>query len=283
MTIAAALSLLAAFVYAFWPRPMAVDSGEVRRGNMVVTIDEEARTRVRDTYVVSAPISGRLLRVEVSSGDLVEGGRSVIARMLPTNVPALDVRTREQARTAVAAAEAALQATRAELQKAIAEKDFAEVDLERKRKLMERGAGSPAALDEAERAHRSALAALDVAKATIAMREAELANARAQMMSFEGTRPSPPFDAPSQLGMGEEARTIPITAPISGRILRVIQESETTVTAGTPILEIGDTSNDLEVVAEALVHRCRKSRAGRSRSHPQVGRRHDLERRGRAG
>ncbi len=250
--MAAALLLVVAFAYAFWPRPMQIDSAEVRRSDMIVTIDEEARTRVRDTYVVSAPISGRLLRVEVTSGDLVEGGRSVIARMLPTNVPALDVRSLEQARTAVAAAEAALQAARAELQKAIAQKEFADVDLERKRKLQERGAGSAAAFDEAEQVYRSAQASLDIAKATIAMREAELANARAQMMTFKASKTPPGFEAPSQLGMGESEKTIPITAPISGRILRLIQESETTVTAGTPILEIGDISNDLEVVAELL-------------------------------
>ncbi len=252
MTIGAAVLLAAALAYTFWPRAMPVDIGEVRRGAMTVTIDEEARTRVRDSYVVSAPISGRLLRVEVRSGDIVEGGRSVIARMLPTNVPALDVRTLEQARAAVAAAEAALQATRAELQKAIAERDYAEADLERKRQLAQRGVGSEAALDEAKRAHRSALAALDVAKATIAVREADLAKARAQMITFEAPRGPLPFAAPSQLGAGEQAMTIPITAPISGRILRVIQESETTVAAGAAILEIGDTSNDLEIVAELL-------------------------------
>jgi len=244
--------LAAIMAYAFWPRAISVDMGEARRADMVVTIDEEARTRVRDAYVVYAPIAGRLLRVEMKSGDVVKGGQTVIARMLPTHPPALDLRSREQARAAVQAAEAALQASRADLQKAIAEKDFADADLRRKRKLTRRGVTSEATFEEAERAFRAASANLDIAKANIAVREAELAKARAELISFENPKASSPFDRPSQLGAKELAQTIPLTAPISGRILRVIQESETIVSAGAPILEIGDISSDLEVVAELL-------------------------------
>lgn len=244
--------LAAVMTYAFWPRAMPVDMGEVRRSDMVVTIDEEARTRVRDAYIVSAPIAGRLLRVEVKSGDAVKGGQTVIARMLPINPPALDVRTREQARAAVQASEATLQAARADLQKAISEKYYADADLQRKRKLKGRGITSQAVVEEAERAFRAASANFDVAKANIAVREAELAKARAQLISFENPNPHSQFVRPSQLGAADLASSIPLTAPISGRILRVIQESETIVSAGTPILEIGDISNDLEVVAELL-------------------------------
>lgn len=83
------------------------------------------------------------------------------------------------------------------------------------------------------------------------MREADLARARAQLISFTNREQGTRFDAPSQLGMNE-ANTIPLTAPVNGRILRVYQQSETTIAAGTPIVEIGDVSNDLEVVAELL-------------------------------
>jgi HlyD family secretion protein len=252
MMVGTGVLLAAVLAYAFWPRPIPVDMGEARRSDMVVTIDEEARTRVRDAYIVSAPIAGQLLRVEVKSGDVVKGGQTVIARMLPSNPPALDVRSREQARAAVQATEAALQAARADLQKAIAEKDFADADLQRKRKLKGRGITTAAAFEEAERAFRTANANLDVAKANIAIREAELAKARAQFISFENSNVTSPFARPSQLGAGQLAQSIPLTAPISGRILRVIQESETIVSAGTPIVEIGDISSDLEVVAELL-------------------------------
>ena len=118
--------------------------------------------------------------------------------------------------------------------------------------LKKRGATSGSALDESSRAARAAAANLDVAKATIAMREADLATARARLITFSNQQPSSSITPPTQLGMADLAKSIPLTAPISGRVLRVIQESETTVTAGTPILELGDISNDLEVVAELL-------------------------------
>lgn len=245
MILATGVVLAAALAYAFWPRPLIVDIGQIRRGPMAVTIDEEAKTRVRDAYVVSAPVAGRLLRVEVEPGDAVTGGETAIARMLPLPPSALDIRTREQARAAVAAAEAALRVARADLNKAMADKELADLDLDRARKLRQSGTVAQAALDRAEQSWRSANASLDTAAAAISMREADLANARARLISFT-EHPA----ASNGLLQGEDA--IALTAPVSGRILQVMQKSEITVAAGTPILEIGDTANDLEIVVELL-------------------------------
>lgn len=232
-------------VYAFWPRAVMVDMGAVTRGSMIMTIDEEAKTRVRDAYVVSAPIAGRVLRVDVEPGDSVVGGETVIARMLPLNPSALDVRTREQARATVSAAQAGLRVSRADLNKALADKDLADLDLARARELRKNGTIAQIALDRAERVWRSARATFDTARAAISMREADLANARAHLISFSERR------VPGGAALPVET-AIPLTAPVSGRILRVMQKSETTLAAGTPILEIGDISNDLEIVVELL-------------------------------
>ncbi|MBR9835496.1 MAG: HlyD family efflux transporter periplasmic adaptor subunit [Alphaproteobacteria bacterium] len=245
VTIAVVAMLTVGFVYAFWPRATPVDIGTVARSPMTLTIDEEARTRVRDAYVVSAPIAGHLLRVEVDPGDAVVGGETVIARMLANPPSAIDVRTREQARAGVDIALAGLRVSRADLNKALADQDLANADLARARTLAATGTASHAALDQAERLARAANASVDTAKAAISMREAELANARARLIGFD--------QPPSGGGLAEAPdATIPLSAPISGRILRIIQESETTVAPGQPILEIGDISNDLEVVAELL-------------------------------
>ena len=241
------MALMALLAWAFWPRAVPVDLGIVTRGPLIDTINEEARTRVRDTYVVSAPITGRLLRVDVEPGDEVIGGETVIARMLAAAPSALDVRTREQARADVSAAEAALRIARADLNSALASEDLAQSELTRARTLVEKKVGTQAALDTAIKTRKAARAAVDTAKAAISMREAELANARARLIEF---------DAPSQLNnktaSDRTSGNIPLSAPISGRVLRVIQESETTLAAGQPILEIGDISNDLEVIAELL-------------------------------
>lgn len=243
---AAGLALLLA--WAFWPRPVAVDLGRVERSAMTVTIDDEARTRVRDAYVVSAPIAGRLLRVEVEAGDEVRGGETVIARMRAAPPSALDVRTREQARAGVTAAEAALRVARADHNSALASQDFADTELTRARTLRRSGAVSQSALDQAERQKRAADATVDMANAAIAMREADLALARARLIEFTTSLPTGQADG----GNHTAANAIPLEAPISGRILRIVQESETTLGAGQPILEIGDISNDLEVIVELL-------------------------------
>lgn len=246
MTLGAVALLAVTLAYAFWPRPVMVDMGEVARAAMIVTINEEAKTRVRNAYVVSAPIAGRLLRVEVEPGDSVQGGETTIARMLPLPPSALDIRTREQARAAVSSADAALRVARADLNKAMADKDLADLDLERIRRLRGDGIVAQADLDRAEQGWRSSNASLDTAEAAISMREADLANVRARLISFnEGSAPG------GSVGEREDD-AIPLTAPVSGRILQVMQRSETTLAAGAAILEIGDISNDLEIIVELL-------------------------------
>ena len=247
MLIAVAALLVLAMAWAFWPRPTPVDLGQVTTGHMMVTIDEEARTRVRDAYIVSAPIAGRLMRVDVESGDEVVGGETVIARMTPAPPSAIDMRTREQARASVSAAEAGLRVARADLNAAMADQDLAEAEVSRMRALRKSDTIAQAALDRAIRQKRASDAAVDTARAAISMREAELANARATLIEFNNSSSSN-----LQLDVDTSGNSIPLTAPISGRVLRVIQESETTIAAGQPILEIGDVSNDLEVIAELL-------------------------------
>ena len=245
--IAIAGALVAGFLlYAFWPRALSVDIGEIMRGPMIVAIQDEARTRVRDAYVVSAPVTGKLLRVDVEPGDAVEAGQSIVARMLPANPTVLDVRTEEQARASVESAEAALLLAKAEVKKAAADADYAKGALDRARGLRERDFLSEAAFDQEERAWRASSAALETAHAAVSMREAALENARALLMSQS--------DAEA-IALGTNPHVVeptPLRAPVSGSILRVFQESEGVVAAGTPIVEIGDAANDLEIVAELL-------------------------------
>jgi HlyD family secretion protein len=245
LTIAALALVAGGLLFAFWPQPSIVDMAQVRRGEMRVTIDEQGRTRVRDAYVVSTPVAGRLLRVEVDPGDEVVRGQTVVAQMLPANPAALDVRTREQARASVAAAEAALRLAHAEFSKAVADKDFADEELARNNRLAEQGIASQASLDLARSGARKAAAAMDTAEAAIAMREAELANARAHLIGFDDRRLAAALD-------DSVSAEIPLTAPATGRILRIMQQSETTLAAGTQIMEIGNVEDDLEILVELL-------------------------------
>lgn len=237
--------VIAGLTFAFWPRSLMVDMGEVTRGAMMITINEEGRTRVHDAYILSTPVTGRLQRVEVLPGDAVIRNKSVVAQMLPSNPEALDIRTHEQALAEVTASEAALRLARAELNKAIADQDLANADLQRIKQLRDDAMVSQAEWDRAVRENRAADAQFSTAEATIAMREAQLANARARLISFRDGETS-------DSAAIRERESIPLYAPATGRVLKVLQQSATTLPAGTAILEIGNIENDLEVLVELL-------------------------------
>lgn len=225
-------------VWAFRPLPLEVDLEEVVRRPMSLTIDEEGRTRVRETYEVSAPVDGRLLRLEMKPGDAVTEGRTVVGRMAPSVPRPLDARDATQARADLAAADAALKLARADRERAAADRDLARTQLRRIQGLKKSGAASQLQLDQAEREARTTAAALHNAEAAIAVREAERKGAESRLRRFGGD--------------DMEANMLLIYAPASGRVLRVLRESEGPVSAGTPLMETGDIENGLEVVVELL-------------------------------
>lgn len=242
---AGAIPVAAFLLFAFWPRASLVDIGEVVRGPMIVTIDEEAKTRVRDRYVISAPINGRLLRIGIDPGTEVVRDETVIAEITPVLPSALDVRTREQAAAAVEAAKAALSLARAEARKAKADADFAEEEVVRARELYKGEALAKRGLDRAEIAFRSAKAGLEAANSAVSIRAAELERAQALL--------TPPAAAQNGAAANNsQIESVQIRSPVSGHVLRVFQESEAVLNAGQPIIEIGDPHEDLEIVAELL-------------------------------
>jgi len=235
--IGAAVVVAALLFFAFRPQPVAVDVAQTKRGPMIVTVSDEGRTRVRNEYVVSSPVAGRLLRVEYKAGASVHAG-DTLARIRPSEPAFLDVRMRGEARAAVDSAEAALSAARAEQERAEAQVGFAQMELERVESLRARDLTSVEALDRARLELRVADSALASARESVRMREAELAAAR-----IRSTQPGTEDDG--------STTSIAVTAPVSGRVLRVAQESESVIAAGAEIMTLGD-PNELEVVVEML-------------------------------
>lgn len=233
---AVGLVLVLAIGWAFWPRPVLVDFAEVERGEMAVTVRDEGFTRVREVYVVSAPVGGRLLRVEAEAGDPVEAAQ-LLANILPSDPAFLDARTQSEFQAAFRTAEAALGFAVAERRRAEAQAEYAISEAERMEALFERGTIGQAQLDRARLERRTAEASLSTAQATVRMRIAERDAAQARLIE--------PGEDVAAAGVVE------IASPIDGRVLRVLQESEAVVAAGSPLLEIGDPA-DLEIVAELL-------------------------------
>lgn len=232
--------LLAGLGYAFWPRAVLVDMAVVEQGTLVVTVDEEGQTRVRDIFVVSSPISGRVRRIESDVGDKVLAGKTIVARVEPIDPSFLDVRSEAEARAAIQAAEAAKALSEAKLLEARAELDFARTELARARRLIKTDTISERALDEAKRGSKTRTAAVATVQAELKMRESELAKARARLVS--------PIETQKLHG---SCKCVSIAAPVSGRILRLIRESEGVVKAGDSLVEIGN-PDDLEIVVDFL-------------------------------
>lgn len=221
------------------PRPILVDVARVTSAPMDVRVEEDGRTRIRERYVVSTPLTGRLLRVTFDVGDVVTAGETVIARMEPTDPEFLDPRALAQARARVSAARQRLESAKSDLAKAEALVNYAEIEMGRLRTMREKNAASQSEFEQKRLDFRSRTEEAKSAgfSVDIAEYELELENA-ALMLTDPDSR-------------GDSEMELSIKAPIDGRVLRINQESSVVVTAGSPLMEIGDPS-DLEIVADVL-------------------------------
>ena len=224
----------------FWPRSAAVDLGTLSPGPLVVTVDEEGKTRVRDSFVLSAPVSGRLSRIEANVGDFVTANDTVIAEIEPIDPALLDARSMEQARADIKSAESAEALAKANLARGQAELEFVESELERSRQLRNDRMISVRDLDVAVRNAKTARAAVETLAAALQVSRHDLERARAQLMT--------PTESAS---LRQECTCVPVMSSTDGQILQVLRESEGIVAAGEPLVEIGDVE-DLEIVVDLL-------------------------------
>jgi HlyD family secretion protein len=241
--VAAVVAVVALLVWMLRPSPVPADYGVVERGALQVTVDEEGRTRVRDRYVVSAPVPGRVQRITLEPGDEVVADRTVLALFEPADPVPLDARTRAELEARVRTAEAGLGSSRADRERLKSELDFAQVELDRYRELYEAGAAPRDRLELAERQVRAFEEALRSADFAVRAAEHQVEVARASLGAPLPQRPGSPARG------AQEA--IRLQSPVDGIVLRRLQESAAVVPAGHPLLEIGDLER-LEVVADLL-------------------------------
>ncbi len=219
---------------ALWPDTLEVDVVTVTRGPLQVTLDEDGETRVRERFVVSAPVSGRLGRIELEPGDPVVAGKTVLARITSADSPLLDPRTRSELAAGLEAANAAVGQARAVRARTVAELDRARTTLRRQQELMKAGAIASDNLESAETAVMTVEESLRAAEFAVARTEHERELARARLQ------------APTGAG-----RAVTVVATVNGVVLRRLRESETVVPVGEPLLELGDPSR-IEIVADLL-------------------------------
>ena len=222
------------------PKPVEVDAGEVTIGAMQLTIDDDGETRVRDRYLVSAPLAGRLVRIDCDPGDAVKKG-DVLATVLPAAPDLLDPRAHAQARAAVDAAEASIR--NAEAHAKAREDDLSLLEKARRRSqvLHEKGNIADAEFEQAESAYIAGKNAITAAKAAVEVARFELEQAKTALLHF---------DTP-QLATQTEVRDYTILCPIDGTVLRIEEKSSRMLQVGEPLLEIGD-AGELEMRIDVL-------------------------------
>lgn len=232
--------VVAGMVYAFMPKPVMVDMAEIERGPMQVSVEEDGRTRIKERFVVASPLNGRLMRIQLDPGDTVNAGETLLAAIEPLDPALLDARAKSEAEARVEAAKVRLKLTEPDLETASAELEVAESNLAQARKLKESNTITAREFDQIELVYRqaqqrqkSAIFAQDVAEFELKLAEAALT----QTKSVNGESP--------------ENTQFSIISPITGRVLRVFQESSKVVIPGENLIELGDPS-DLEIVVDVL-------------------------------
>lgn len=229
----AGLGALAAV--ALWPSAVTVDLATVARGPLSVTIDEDGDTRVHHRFVISAPLAGRVERIDLDPGDAVAQG-APIARLHAEPAQFLDARSRAEAAAAAEAARGLVGRARADEARARAALTLATSELTREEALDASGLTTRQALDARRSAVVTAREALNAAGFAVAAATADLERARARLQ-------------PASLDGG--GRTLTVTAPVDGVVLRRFLDSESVVPAGAKLVELGDPRH-VEVVADLL-------------------------------
>lgn len=223
------------------PRPAPVDLALVARGPLQVTVDDDGRTRVKERYVVSSPLAGRLARIPYKAGEPVHAGRTLLAVIDPSDPALLDARAVAEAEARVRAAALAVERARTQIVAANAALEFATSELRRAQTAESRGGANAREVEDAR---------LSVTMRTEEARAAEFAR---QIAVFELAQAEAALvrTRPAEEGADAEAARLTILSPIDGRVLRVLRESAGFVSPGTPLVEIGD-SADLEIEVDVL-------------------------------
>jgi len=236
--------------YGFWPQPVPVDLATIERGDVIVTVEDEGVSQVKEVYRVSAPIAGTVQRSPVEIGDKVVEGETVVASIRPTVPSLLDARTVQVGQASVKAAQAALELAQASLRRARTEAAFWRKQLSRIERLSIGSTVSESTLDRTRMETEARIAAEDSAVAEVALREKELERAKAEI-----TSPSSLYAGPN----GQCCLNVP--APEDGVVLDIHNESETVIATGAPLLDIGN-PNDLEIVVTLLSRDAVRVKAG---------------------
>jgi HlyD family secretion protein len=244
----ALLALVAAATWAFAPRPIEVELATATQGRFEMTVDEDGKTRLADRYIVSAPLTGRLSRIELREGDAVAEG-TTMALLTPALPSMLDERSLRELQARLEAVQAGVEGAAARHGRARVALEQARNDALRSEQLAQQGFIAATRLE----ADRLAVQAAE--------KEVEAATAERHVASHEVDQARAALSLLRQPAAALAGRGFLVRSPIAGQVLRVLQSSEAVVTLGTPLLELGDVRK-MEIVAELLTTDALAARPG---------------------
>ncbi|MBX7222721.1 MAG: efflux RND transporter periplasmic adaptor subunit [Blastocatellia bacterium] len=218
------------------PQPLEVETVAAKRGALQVTVDAEGKTRFHDRFVLAAPVGGRLSRIALHRGDPVAKDM-VVARIDPVPPALLDPRQQAETQARMAAAQAAKREAEVMAEHAHAAAEQAKRELVRAEKLAATGDISRQDLERRQMTATTMAKELEAAQFKVREAMATVAEVKATLQTPSQTGGNPPV--------------VEIRAPVAGSVLRVIEESERVVTAGTPLIEVSN-PGELEIVIDVL-------------------------------
>ena len=255
-------AVVAAVAWGLRPQPVMVETAEVKRAPLRVTVEEEGKTRVKKRYVVSSPITGQMQRIDLNEGDPIRSGQQLTV-VTPLRAVFLDPRTRAQGQAAIAASESQIAAARQRLIAAQANADYWRGELDRSAKLMADHLVARSEYEQTSLQQQRAAAALREAEAAL---ETERADMRKAVAAVEQPAAEPEHGSAS----------VPVVAPVAGRVLRLVRNSAGPVTAGDPLVEVGN-SHAIEVEVDLLSPDAVKTQPGTRVLFTRWGRDKELE------
>ncbi|REK19137.1 MAG: HlyD family efflux transporter periplasmic adaptor subunit [Planctomycetota bacterium] len=284
LAVALGVVVVAAVGYTSLTGGTPVEAAAAQRGPIKEYIDEEGKTRLAETYLITMPYSGRIEPIELVEGTPVTKGQ-VVARITPVEVDlqlataqavvdrlkasitenddtSVESTALKQTISMVESIDRMVEAAAARVESGQARLEYAEKRLGRAQKLSKTGAATEEELDQAEVAKVES--SVDYQQDNLVLRSAEAMRAAMALLPTmvrqyiqrktltRNVLEQQLAEAEVQMRDAEKnAKLATMTSPVDGVVLERAVSNERQVAAGTILLRIGRWE-DLEIEADVL-------------------------------
>jgi HlyD family secretion protein len=287
---------LAGLGYASWTSGVPVEATACQRGGIHEYVDEEGKTRLAETYLITMPYDSRIERIELVEGTPVTKGQ-LVARVMPLDVElnqamalasvnrlkasikenddtTVETTSLQQTISFVESVDRMVEAAATRVKSGQAKLEFAEKQLARATRLVEKNAAAETELDQARVSQVES--SVQYQQDVLVLRSAEAMRAATSLLPTvvrqyilrkllaHEVLAQQLADAEVHMRESEKnARLATMTSPVDGIVLERAVSNERQVAAGTVLLRIGRW-DDLEIEADVLSQDVVRVKAGQN-------------------